>query len=262
MQCPLCHFEQAEGRIDCESCGLVFAKWKNKQASKSAPPPAPEPVGDVDGVPTGDERKPSSMTDIRLYQRLGKLYFQTDDKEGLAYFPWGAVWKGFKVEDPERLAKIERFETIFSCIHCPLVSILGLINLMLLIYFPSQAAGWFLFLFVYLAASYLFFGFLSTHFTWDLPFSKAKFNQKKYLIGFFKSFKIKGLIDLEVLSLLLVLSGVYLLITGNFTLFFMNDAPLVWKTWLSISAGLLVLSTVYFYLLDGKLNLDKLLGGK
>ncbi len=262
MQCPLCHYEQAEGRVDCEACGLVFAKWKNKQAQKSTASTASEPIKSKDESPSRVEKGFTSVDGLRLYQRLGKLYIQNDSQEGLVYFPWGAVWKGFKVEDPERLARIERLETIFSSIHCPLVSILGLINVMFISFYPAQATGWFLFLILYLAVAYLIFGFLSTSVTWDLSFSKVKFNQKKFLIGFFKSFDLKLLMDLEVLALLLVLSWTWLLLSGSITILLVFTTPFVLKFWIWFFGILLILSTAYFYVWDGKLVIKKLLGGK
>jgi hypothetical protein len=262
MECPLCHFEQPEGRIDCECCGLVFSKWKKKNAPAPPEPtqsdPAPGPITPKSSA----ESKPTPAQELRLYQRLGKLYLQRDENGTCSYYPWGNVWKGFKVEDEERLAKIERLETIFSCIHCPAVSILGLNCLLFLRFYPSQFGGWFLTLILYLTVSYLVFGVRSTQITWDLPFSLVKFDQGRYLKGFFKSFDFRLLLDLEVLALLLVLSCVYLLITGNLTMFFMNATPIVWKAWICISGGLLTFSTVYFYVLDGKFDLKKLLGGK
>lgn len=40
MNCPSCGFKQADDRLDCECCGLIFAKWKEKHL----PPPAILPV--------------------------------------------------------------------------------------------------------------------------------------------------------------------------------------------------------------------------
>jgi hypothetical protein len=50
MECPRCQIQQAEGRADCASCGVVFTKWHTRES-----PPVPRraaaaiPGGDASG---------------------------------------------------------------------------------------------------------------------------------------------------------------------------------------------------------------------
>jgi hypothetical protein len=41
MQCPKCHFDNAEGSVECLKCGIVFAKYHpHQEPAKPAGPPA------------------------------------------------------------------------------------------------------------------------------------------------------------------------------------------------------------------------------
>jgi hypothetical protein len=46
MKCPTCGFEQADERLDCEACGLIFAKWRERHAvpQPMEAPPRPSPL--------------------------------------------------------------------------------------------------------------------------------------------------------------------------------------------------------------------------
>jgi hypothetical protein len=47
MQCPKCNYDQADGNTECPSCGIVFAKWHQRQTAPSTGrSAAPETVAD------------------------------------------------------------------------------------------------------------------------------------------------------------------------------------------------------------------------
>src|SRR5579863_7381759 len=62
MQCPSCHFEQPDTRLDCECCGLIFAKWRERH-----PPPeaettvAPPQDGDLAQAPSPETATPDTL---------------------------------------------------------------------------------------------------------------------------------------------------------------------------------------------------------
>jgi hypothetical protein len=65
MKCPGCGFEQADGRIDCEMCGLVFEKWRQRH-------PAPSALAEISAQnlePSLASIKPSTISQNRLIQK-------------------------------------------------------------------------------------------------------------------------------------------------------------------------------------------------
>ncbi|WP_431687306.1 hypothetical protein [Hahella sp. NBU794] len=65
MKCPKCGFEQRDSNVDCESCGIVFAKYLKyhpPQQAHDSPHPAQEPEQE-----TEEAEEKVSWRDILLY---------------------------------------------------------------------------------------------------------------------------------------------------------------------------------------------------
>jgi hypothetical protein len=66
MKCPGCGYEQVEGRMDCEACGLVFEKWRQNYPDLAALSEVP--------AQTSESSAPSiESTDLYLVQHLQKF---------------------------------------------------------------------------------------------------------------------------------------------------------------------------------------------
>ncbi|HVZ79268.1 MAG TPA: carboxypeptidase-like regulatory domain-containing protein [bacterium] len=64
MQCPSCRFEQADGNETCEACGLIFAKWRERNAPPppETPGPGPAPSGPEPAAAPPLENPPPAET--------------------------------------------------------------------------------------------------------------------------------------------------------------------------------------------------------
>ena len=160
MKCPSCQFEQSQSRLDCECCGLFFAKWKERNApplpAEAAPAPADQSA--AASGPPADIRPLSPEGQIRFYNRLASMDFQLGPSGERIYFPWGSLGRGFQVLDNTARMELERFESQFACIHCPALVILWMIALLLWLYVPSREYQGIIIFMVYLAAVYGWFG--------------------------------------------------------------------------------------------------------
>jgi hypothetical protein len=262
MKCPKCGFQQPDSRIDCEFCGLVFAKWKAKQesaqkAAETKPPetPAPsepsaQPDRELINQPIPDKEEglsgpfPNSQ---RIFELLGSLYLQRNSGGLWLYFPWGLLGRGYAVEDSEVLGRIQRLETLFSLFQCSFVSSLGLAACSAYFYNLGGGNPWLWFLFLFLALAYGFFAYQSGRLTADLPLTRGRFNDKQYLRRLFSCFTPASLLSLEAVSLLVALAGIWAASSNKLFLMVGDSAGFLGWLWIGVSLAGFALASFLFY---------------
>lgn len=80
MTCPKCGASNAAASTDCSACGIVFARWRPREAKPPAPPPAPSVESSVLSRVTFD-RRPLGLVAAAVVV-LGLLWaFASDDTE-------------------------------------------------------------------------------------------------------------------------------------------------------------------------------------
>jgi hypothetical protein len=259
MKCPKCGFQQPDSRIDCEYCGLVFAKWKAKQESaqkaaeaKPLETPMPsaksdkehinQPIPDKEEGPVGPFPNPQ-----RIFELLGSLYLQRNSGGVWLYFPWGVFGRGYAVEDPEVLGRIQRLETIFSLFQSSLLSSLGLAAYSVHVYQLEGSNPWFWILILVLGLAYGLFARQSGRLTADLPLTRRRFNDKQYLRRFFSCFTPSSLLSLEAASLLLALAGIWAASSNNLFLMVGESAGFLGWLWIGFSLAGFILASYLFY---------------
>ncbi len=247
MKCPSCQFQQTEDRLDCECCGLVFLKWRERHAPSG---PVKTSTDDM-ASPESTEESPPPREKF-LYQQLAAMDFQQSPEGNWVYFPWGSFGKGYDGNDPETKKRISRFVSVFSCVHCPVLAILWTMNLLAWLYYPNYRLVFALFFMVYLIAAYVFFWLAASRWISNLHASTTPFNQTQYLKSFRGIFYWKYLVSFEVVALFLLLVGMWFWLTGNFFIFFKNHPGLVQRIWLLLSAVVLGGSTFLIYVRDKK----------
>lgn len=265
MKCPSCHFEQPDNRLDCEACGLIFAKWKERHSS---PPPAAESttpsstetpeesslfvkgVSSLEsGIPDRPADEPRSNDERpRLYEQIAALDFQRDREGNWIYFPWGVFGRGYRLRNPEAKNEIEIFLTRFCCAHSPLMAILGLAAGTLWIYNLEQPTEGVSFLVSYFVLAYLFLWIKTRQWTSQLPPSIHRMNQKQYYFLFLKIFNWRTLFDLEVLSLLFVLACLWFWLSEKWRWFLpAENMSILWMCFGFSSSLLMLFSFLYYF---------------
>jgi hypothetical protein len=269
MKCPSCNFEQADSRLDCECCGLIFAKWKERHLPPAIPDPlpadsaekAPPDSPDLEnsplfaeesslesGIPDRPIGEPVSNDERpRLYEQIAALDLQQDREGNWIYFPWGVFGRGYRLKNPEIKNEIEGFLTRFCCVHSPMMAILGLAAGTLWIYNVEQPTEGISFLASYFVLAYLFLWIKIRQWTSKLPPSLNRLNQKQYYFLFFKIFNWRTLFDLEVISLLLVLSCLWIWLSEKWRWFLPADNVSILWMCLGFSSLLLVLFSFLYY---------------
>ena len=207
MKCPSCNFEQVDSRSDCECCGLIFAKWRERH-----PPPAEEPqkslhpeadipqpgfpdqapsdLSSSEDAPLFTEKISSEESGIpdrpiieellpdgerpRLYEQIAALDLQRDMEGNWIYFPWGVFGRGYSLKNSVIQNEIEDFLTRFCCVHSPVMAILGLAAGTVWIYNAEQPYAGVSFLAAYFFLAYLFYGSRRDSGLRSLPFPKIQ----------------------------------------------------------------------------------------
>ena len=280
MKCPSCNFEQLDSRLDCERCGLIFAKWRERH-----PPPAAEtpksPQAET-GVPLGistekttpdspgpqdspifTEKSSSEESGIpdrpvieeplpdgerpRLFEQIAALDLQRDMEGNWIYFPWGVFGKGYRLRNPLAQGEIEDFLTRFCCVHSPMMAILGLAAGTEWFYNAEQPFAGVSFLAAYFFLAYLFLWTKTRQWTSKLTPSLNPMNQKQYYFLFLKIFNWKTLFDLEVISLILVLSCLWFWLSEKWRWFLPADNVSILWMCLGFSGALLFLFSFLYY---------------
>lgn len=271
MKCPTCGFEQPDSRIDCEYCGLVFAKWKAKReaAQKAVEAKSPETTPKVVELKPPEAAPPSLILNPelkdqtipdkpgpalgpfpnakRIFEILGSLSLQRNSGGIWMYFPWGTLGPGYAVTDPAILGLIQRLETIFSLFQVSFVSSLCLAACSAFIYKTGKGDSWFCFLALFFVLAYGLFIYHSGRLTGDLPLTRRRFNNKQYLLRLFSCFAPASLLGLESVTLMSALAGIWAVSSNR--LFVMGGKSagfLVWL-WVGLSLGGFALSSYLFY---------------
>jgi len=264
MKCPTCGFQNPESRLDCEYCGLVFAKWKAKQEAaqkaaeaKTEPPPATAaPVSSLIQDPELRNQsipdKPEPQTDSfpnpqRIFELLGSLYLQRNSGGVWLYFPWGFIGHGYAVDSPELLDRIRRMETLFSLFQLSVITMLGLLTSSVHYYHLDAPNPWFWILIVYLLSIYSWFYYQSRQLTMDLPLTRRRFNDKHYLLRLFSCFNRVTLLSAESITLLVTLTGIWAFSSNKLFLMVGDSADFLGWLWVGFSLCGFVLSCFIFY---------------
>lgn len=266
MKCPSCKFEQADDRLDCECCGLIFAKWKERHSPPSpteeAPVPAteevsqgnsplPDPPQATDFPPEDPlpseasipsrppEEAPPEGKPRRLYGYIAALDFQKTLDGDWIYFPWGMFGRGYRLKSLELKNEIEQFLTLFCCVHSPMAALLGFSALLTWFCQRENPYEGLVFLTFYLLVAYLFLWIKTRQWTTQLTRSTNRMNSSYYYYFFFKALNLKSLLTLEVLFLITTLGCVWLWLTEKWRwLMDMEDFSVLWVA-LAISGILL-----------------------
>ncbi len=259
MKCPSCGFEQPDTRVDCEYCGLVFAKWRAKQeAVQKALEPKPPEVqekaleaqSDLKDKPLSEKVETSSGSfpnPQRIFELLGALYLQRNAEGDWFYFPWGAFGHGFSVSDPALLRQVQRLETIFSLFQASCFSTLVLATLSTYFYQPEGANPWIWFLMAYLVFAYGLYAYHSGNLKRDLPLARRKFDQQQYMRKLGSCFAPVSLLSPESITLLSTL-GAILAMNSTKLLFLVGEsAEFVGWLWMSLSLVGFILFSYLFY---------------
>jgi|GEM_PF-3324261 len=262
MKCPSCGFQNSETRIDCEYCGLVFAKWKAKQEAaqkaaeaKTSAPPEPasptfiedqelknQPIPDKPDPPKGPFPDPQ-----RIFELLGSLYLQQNRAGVWLYFPWGFLGRGYSVDDPVLLGQIQKLETKFSLFQAALLTILGMAACSNHFYKMEGGNPWFWLLVVFLGAAYGLFAYQSRKMTADLPLTQRRFNDKQYLFRLVTCFKKGSLLGLEAITLFVASAGIWAFTSNNLFLMVGDSADFLGWLWVGFSLAGFILSSYLFY---------------
>jgi len=252
MKCPSCQFEQSDERPDCECCGLIFSKWKQRH---EPPPPEVEPMGGGPESPAENREEVPALplaagsfplAGERFYHRLASVEFQRDPSAGLVYYPWGGFGRGYQGMDQETGNRIHRFETHFSCVHCPALVLLWMVALLLWLYSPSADFRGCVVFAAYLLASYGWFGWRSRQWTSGLTPCRRPYDQKQYAKSFARVFYWKAWVSPEVLSLFMLSAGLWLWLSSRFPFYFSHGFLVQW-VWLLLSSSVLVGSSYFYY---------------
>ena len=269
MKCPSCHYEQADDRLDCEACGLIFAKWLERHAPpvEAAPPESGNPVRNSTAAENPDPPPaarevllqepgiPNRPDDVvlpygqrpRLYEQIAALDFQRDMDGYWIYFPWGMFGKGYRLKDAGAKDEIEGFLARFCCVHSPLVAILGLAAIVTWFYNGQNPTQGLVFLGFYFPLAYLFLWITTNQWTAKLPVSGNKLNQQQYYFLFSRIFYWKTLLDLEVISLLFLLAWVWMWLSEKWRWFIPVDNISIMWMWFGFSGVLLALFSYLYY---------------